>query len=224
MAKRTKLKDRILPLYTRGENVFSMVANIVGASFGLIALIVCIVLSVLHHSLASGVTSAIYGVMLMFFYIMSSVYHGLGESTGRKVMQVMSHCSLYCLLAGSYTPVLLVAVRPEHPYIAWIMFLLIWAVCIAGLVYSAIDHYKYEVFTMVSYFIAGWLIILIIKPLYECMSLGGVILLFMGTICYTVGALFYIKGHTKNNMHSVYQILLLCGTIFQFAAICGFVI
>lgn len=224
MEKRTKLKDRILPLYTKEENRFSMITNIVSASFSLIAMIVCIVLSVMHSNLWAGISSAIYGLMLLFFYIMSSIYHGLEESIGRKVLQVITHCALYCLIAGSYTPVLMVAVRPEHPYAAWITLLIIYSISILGTVFSAIDHYKYEKLAMVTYYIAGCFIAIISPILYTCMTISGVIFLFLGMLCYLVASIFYIKGHTRNNMHSIYQLLLLAGTVLQFIAICRYVI
>lgn len=224
MEKRTKIKDRILPLYTKEENIFSMVANIVSASFSLVAMVVCIVISVMHNDMWAGLTSAIYGLMLLFFYIMSSIYHGLEESIGRKVLQVITHCALYCLIAGSYTPVMLVSVRPNNPLAAWLVLIVIYFVSILGTVFSAIDHYKYEKLAMVTYYIAGCFVVIITPLLYVSMTLAGVVFLYLGMLCYLIASIFYIKGHTKNNMHSVYQILLLAGTIFQFIAICRFVI
>lgn len=224
MEKRTKLKDRILPLYTKEENIFSMVTNIISATFSLVAMIVCIAMSVMHDNLLAGVTTIIYGLMLLFFYIMSSIYHGLEESMERKVLQVITHCALYCLIAGSYTPVLLVSVRPHNPYAAGTVLLIIYAVSILGTVFSAIDHYKYEKLAMVTYYVAGCFVVVITPLLYVSMTLYGVIFLYLGMLCYLAASIFYIKGHTKNNMHSVYQILLLIGTILQFIAICRFVI
>lgn len=106
--KRTKLDDRLLPDYTRGEEIFNMVTHIVGAVFGIVALVLCIIFSCLHHNgygLASGI---VYGVSMILLYTMSSIYHGLSPNLkAKKVFQIMDHCSIFVLIAGTYTPVLL---------------------------------------------------------------------------------------------------------------------
>lgn len=224
MSKRTKIKNRILPAYTKGENIFSMVTNIVGASLGLIALIACCIRSYLHGDLLAGISSAFYCIMVIFFYTVSSIYHGLEENLGRKVMQVITHCALYGLLAGSYMPVLLIAVKPGYPFLAGVTIMAILSICILGTVFSAIDHYKYETITMISYIVAGWFILITGYPMYKLNEFTAFILLMIGLICYSVSAIFYVKGHTKNNMHSVYQIFMLLGSIIQFIAIFGFII
>ena len=118
---RTKLCDRILPDYTRGEEIFNMVSHIVGAAFGVVALTLCVVFSALKSDAWAVVSSAIYGVSLILLYTMSSVYHGLPLSspTAKKVMQIMDHCTIYALICGSYTPVLLCSIRRVSPGWGW---------------------------------------------------------------------------------------------------------
>ena len=101
---RTKLCDRILPDYTRGEEIFNMVSHIVGAAFGVVALTLCVVFSALKSDAWAVVSSAIYGVSLILLYTMSSVYHGLPLSspTAKKVMQIMDHCTIYALICGFF--------------------------------------------------------------------------------------------------------------------------
>ena len=110
---RTKLADRILPNYTKGEEIFNMVSHIVGAVFGIVALVICVALSVLHNNTWGVVAGSIYGSSLIILYTMSSIYHGLGKGMSKKVMQVIDHCTIYYLIAGTYTPVLLVGLRPR---------------------------------------------------------------------------------------------------------------
>ena len=103
--KRTKLNDRILPTYTKGEEIFNMVSHIVGAVFGIVALVLCVIFSAIHHNAYAVVSSCIYGVSMIVLYTMSSIYHGLNPNKkGKKVMQVLDHCTIYLLIAGSYTP------------------------------------------------------------------------------------------------------------------------
>ena len=98
--KRTKLDDRILPQYTRGEEIFNMVTHIVGSAFGIAVLVLCIVFAAIHrngYGIASGI---IYGVSMILLYTMSSIYHGLSPNTkGKKVFQIMDHCSIFVLIA-----------------------------------------------------------------------------------------------------------------------------
>lgn len=107
--QRTKLKDRVLPTYTKGEEIFNMTSHIVGAVLGIVATVLCIVMS---HSVYGVVSSAIYGTMMIILYTMSSIYHGLSpKCTGKKVLQVLDHCTIFLLIAGSYTPFALCPLR-----------------------------------------------------------------------------------------------------------------
>ena len=136
---RTKLADRILPDYTKGEEAANMITHIIGAVFGIIALIICVVLSVKNHDGFYVVGSAIYGASLIVLYTMSSVYHGLKPNMGKRVMQVIDHCTIYFLIGGTYTPILLGAVRHVSPALAWTLFGLVWGLCALGCTFTAID-------------------------------------------------------------------------------------
>ena len=106
--KRTKLDDRVLPNYTRGEEIFNMVTHIIGGVFGIAVLVLCIVFGAIRgngYGIASGI---IYGISMILLYTMSSIYHGLSPNTkGKKVFQIMDHCSIFVLIAGTYTPVVI---------------------------------------------------------------------------------------------------------------------
>lgn len=110
--KRIKLSERILPKYTKGEEIFNMTSHIVGAVLGVVALVLCIIFSAVHHNPYGVVASSIYGVTMITLYTMSSIYHGLKpDSTAKKVFQVLDHCSIFLLIAGSYTPFALCTLR-----------------------------------------------------------------------------------------------------------------
>ena len=101
---RTKLADRALPDYTKGEEIANMVTHIIGAAFGVVALVLCVVFAARRGDPYRIVGSSIYGASLILLYTMSSVYHGLKPNMGKKVMQVLDHCTIYFLIAGTYTP------------------------------------------------------------------------------------------------------------------------
>ena len=132
--KRTGLKNRKLPDYTRGEEIFNMVSHIVGGAFGIVALVLCLITSILKGNPWSIVSSVVYGVSMVLLYTMSSVYHGLLPEMAKKVMQVLDHCTIYLLIAGTYTPIALCAIRPGYPAWGWALFGGVWAI---GLVRGA---------------------------------------------------------------------------------------
>ena len=112
MSKRTKLSDRQLPPYSKGEEIFNMTSHIVGAALGIVALVLCIIFAAIHHNPYGVVASSIFGLTMILLYTMSSIYHGLKpNSKAKKVFQVLDHCSIFLLIAGSYTPFALCTLR-----------------------------------------------------------------------------------------------------------------
>ena len=129
---RTKLKDRNLPDYTKGEELFNMISHIVGGAVGVAALVLCVVLSAVRGNGYGLAGSIVYGISMIVLYTMSSVYHGLRAGTAKKVMQVLDHCTIYLLIAGTYTPILLSAMRPIDPVSSWVLFGVVWALAARG--------------------------------------------------------------------------------------------
>ena len=221
---RTKLKDRILPNYTHGEEIFNMVSHIVGGAFGIIALILCIIVSAIHHNVLGIVSSAIYGVSLILLYTMSSVYHGISSKFAKAVMQILDHCTIYFLIAGTYTPILFCSIRKVSKAWSWILFGIVWGLAMLATVFTAIDLKKFSKFSMACYIIMGWCIILATKTLINSMELPGILYLFSGGIIYTIGAIFYCIGKKYKYMHSVFHIFVLIGSLLHFLCILFYVI
>lgn len=217
--KRTKLSDRRLPDYSRGEEVMNMVTHIVGGAMGIAALTLCVIRAAIRHNVYGVVTSAIYGFCLILTFTISSVYHGLRPNLGKKVMQVIDHCAIYFLIAGTYTVILLSAFRPSHPVLAWGLFTFQWALAAAATTFTAIDLHKYSVFSMICYIGMGWAILPFAGIALEVMGFGGFLLLLLGGISYTVGSVLYGLGRRKKWMHSVFHIFVNLGALLQFLAV-----
>ena len=147
--KRTKLADRILPTYTKGEEIFNMVSHIVGGAFVIAVTVLCVVFAAIHHNAYGVISGSIYGTTMILLYTMSSIYHGLRPNKAKKVFQVIDHCTIFLLIAGSYTPFTLCTFREYNPALGWSIFGIIWAVAILGIVVNAIDLKKYRVFSMI---------------------------------------------------------------------------
>lgn len=223
--KRIKLKDRIMPVYTKGEEIFNMTSHIVGAVLGIVALVLCVIFAAVHKNVYGIVSGAIYGTTMIILYTMSSIYHGLSPKRySKRVFQVLDHCSIFLLIAGSYTPFCLVTFREYNAVLGWTIFGIIWAIAILGITLNAIDIKKYKVFSMICYLGMGWCIIFTAKLLPKLLGIPGLVLLVSGGIAYTVGAILYGLGRKKRYMHSIFHLFILLGSILQFFCILLYVI
>ena len=223
--KRTKLDDRILPTYSKGEEIFNMVTHIVGGAFGLIAFIACVIISVKHHNVYGVVSSFIFGITTVLLYTMSSIYHGLSPKLkAKKVLQIFDHCSVFLLIAGSYTPFCLCTLREYDPALGWIMLAIVWGIAILGITFTSIDLKKYRVLSMICYLVMGWCIIIRIDAIIEMLGIGGFSLLLAGGIFYTLGAILYGLGVKKKWMHSIFHIACVLGTLMHILCIVLYVL
>ncbi len=221
---RTKICDRKLPDYTSGEELFNSLSHAVGAVFGVFALITCIIVPASKGNVWGIVGGAIYGISLVLLYTMSSVYHGLPRNTGKKIMQIIDHCTIYFLIGGTYTPILFCAVRPVSPGWAWSIFGIVWGCAVIGAVFTAIDLKKYNVLSMICYLGMGWCIVIAAKTAMEAMGPDAFFWILMGGVAYTVGAGVYGLGVKLRYMHSLFHVFCLAGSIMQYVAIIGYIL
>ena len=219
MAKRIPLSQRTLPRYSRGEEIMNMVTHIAGGAMALAALVLCVCRAAVHGSAAAVAGAIIYGCTMLALYCMSSIYHGLRPCTGKKVMQIIDHCTIYFLIAGSYTPILLSGFLPVYPGICWGLLAAEWGLCALATTLTAIDLKKYNVFSMICYIGMGWGIILFIPQCMAVMTRPGFILLLAGGITYTAGAVLYGIGSKVRWIHSVFHIFVVLGSLLQFLSI-----
>ena len=219
MKKRTKLADRCLPSYTRGEEIMNMVTHTAGAALGCVALVLCLVKASKAQDPCSIAGSAIYGISLITLYCMSSIYHGLKCGTAKKVMQIIDHCTIYFLISGSYSATLLCGILPVYPFLGWGLFVFEWALTALAVTLTAIDLKKYNVFSMICYIGMGWAIIPFWRQALTALSTPGFMLLLSGGIAYTIGAILYGVGVKQKWMHSIFHIFVVIGSILQFLSI-----
>ena len=223
--KRLKLSERVLPTYTKGEEIFNMVSHIIGGVIGIVAIVMCSVIAAKHNNPYGIVSGIIYGVTLLVLYTMSSIYHGLSPNLkAKKVFQIIDHCSIFLLIAGSYTPFCLCTLMKESATTAWTVFGIIWGIAIIGIVLNSIDLKKFKKFSMFCYLIMGWLIIFKINVLIEYLGIEGFILLLAGGLVYTLGAVLYAVGKKHKWMHSIFHILCIISSILHLLCILLYVI
>lgn len=220
--QRTPLSKRKLPGYTRGEEIFNMISHIVGGGLGVVFTVLCVVVAALHHNIYGVVSGAIYGATMIILYTMSSIYHGLSpEVTAKKVFQVMDHCSIYLLIAGTYTPYTLVTLRSYKEWVGWTIFGFVWGCAALGITLTSIDLKKFHKFAMCCYVLMGWCIIIFVVPTFRALGFWGSFFLLTGGIFYTGGIAFFLIH--KRYLHSVFHLFVVMGSLLQFISILFYV-
>lgn len=135
--KRTKLADRQMPVYTKGEEIFNMVSHIVGGAMGILAIVICAVFAGLNGDVYVVVAGCIFGATMLVLYTSSSIYHGLKPETfSKRVFQVIDHCTIFILIVGTYTPIALCDIREVNTAVGWTLFGVIWGFAIIGIIFN----------------------------------------------------------------------------------------
>ncbi len=212
------MTKKSLPTYTLGEELMNSISHGIGACLSVAALVLCIVRAVFNIESvgAAGVVGAsIYGATLVILYCMSTLYHAITNKTARRVFRVFDHTSIYLLIAGTYTPITLVTLKGA---IGWVLFGIVWGIAVLGIVLNAINIERFKVFSIVSYIVMGWAVVLGGKSVISQLPFGGLVFLLIGGICYTVGIIFYAMKKYKY-MHSVWHMFVLAGSITHFFAV-----
>ncbi len=215
IVKRTKLCDRVLPTYTRGEEIFNMVTHIVGGGIGVVTLALCVIIAAINRDTAGIVTGSIFGAAMIALYTMSSIYHGLREGTAKKVFQIIDHCTIYFLIAGTYTPIMICSLARTAPVNAGLTLLAVWTLAAIATTLTAIDLKKYKVFSNICYVGMGWAVIFSIVETYNCLGTAGFWLLLSGGLAYTLGVVFYALGKKVKYFHSIFHIFVIGGSVLQ---------
>lgn len=216
---RTKLSDRKLPVYSKGEEIFNMVSHIVGGAFGFVVLVMCVAQAAFTRNYYGIVASAVYGTTMIMLYTMSSIYHGLTHQSAKKIFQILDHCAIYFLIAGTYMPISLSAIRPIYPFVGWGVFIAEWVLAAIATTLTAIDLKKYEIFAMICYIAMGWMIIIFYPFVVRALTFNGFLYMLAGGILYTVGAVLYGVGKKKKYAHNVFHVFVLLGSFFHFLGI-----
>ena len=223
--KRTKLADRILPTYTKGEEIFNMVTHICGGVLGIVATVLLPIFAAILHNVYGIISGVIFGISMIILYTMSSIYHGLSPKLkAKKVFQIFDHCAIFLLIAGSYTPFCLCTLRGYDTAMGWTIFGIIWGTAVLGILFNSIDIKKYKVLSMICYLLMGWCIIVKVSILPQLLTNFGFGLLLAGGIVYSIGAILYGLGKKKKYIHSVFHIFIFLGSLLHFFCILFYVI
>lgn len=195
-------------LYTLGEEIFNSVTHGVGAGISVAACVLMIIKAAFTDSAMKVVCASIFGASLIILYTMSTLYHALTHPTAKKVMRIFDHCTIFMLIAGTYTPFTLVVMGGA---LGWTLFGILWGVTVIGMVLNALSLTKFSKISMVLYILMGWCVIFCVRPVITYLGLWGSLMLLAGGLFYTGGILFY--SSKKRYMHSVWHIFVVLGSV-----------
>ena len=203
--------------YSLGEEIFNSTSHGVGIILSLVALILMIVFS---SSVIELTSSIIFGSTLILLYTSSTLYHAITNEKAKRVFQILDHCTIYLLIAGSYTPYALLTIGGNK---GWIIFAIIWASAIFGILLNAINLSKFRLLSIALYVAMGWAIAFFLPQLLAGLELGGLILLIAGGLAYTLGLVFYIIKKIKY-FHSVWHLFVLGASICHILSVIIYVL
>lgn len=219
MEMRMDKAKEYLPHYTLGEEIFNSVSHGVGVALACVGFGILIVLSALYGDAWAVSSSIVYSFSLFALYLASTLYHACPNRRVKGVLQVLDHCSIFLLIAGTYTPYTLITLRGA---LGWSLFGVVWGAAIVGVVLNAIDVRKYSRISLACYVAMGWVVVLAIRPLMASLAWNGLVLLALGGVFYTVGIVFYVIR--RSYMHSIWHLFVLAGSVCHYLSILLYVI
>ncbi|GAB4162614.1 MAG: hemolysin III family protein [Winogradskyella sp.] len=205
---------------TKQEELLNAWSHGIGAALGIVALVLLIVFSDNNTKPWSLFSVIIYGISIIVLFLASTLYHAVKGERRKHYFRIIDHISIYLLIAGTYTPVLLILLRDSN---GWPLFWIVWGIAAFGLILKLFFTGKFEVFSTLLYLVMGWLIIFDFSNLSDAIGPAGVLWLFAGGLSYTVGIIFYAIQRIPYN-HVIWHLFVLGGAICHFFMIFNHVI
>ena len=206
--------------FTRGEEIANAITHGIGAVLSIVGLTLLIVLSSLEGTPWHVISFTIYGVTMLLLYVSSTLVHSFPEGKVKDLFEIFDHSSIYLLIAGTYTPFLFIAVKGTT---GWTLFGIVWGIALAGIVFKAFFVKKFLFISTILYVFMGWMIVFAWDSLTQNIAHQGIVLLVVGGVLYTIGAVFYVWRGFRFH-HMIWHIFVLGGTVLHFLAIILYVL
>ncbi len=206
--------------FSFAEEVWHSITHGVGFLLSIAALTLLVTFATLSGKPINIISASIYGTALILMYGSSTLYHAISHKEIKQFFQKFDHSAIYFLIAGSYTPVLLISIVGVE---GWILFAVEWLIAVVGITLKFLYPGRFEALAMAAYLLMGWLIVVIFETFRNSIDPVGFWLLVAGGIAYSIGIVFFIKGH-KKHFHTIWHLFVLAGSIFQFFAILLYVV
>lgn len=198
-----------------GEEVWNTLLHLIGLVLVLGALPVMLTLAAEHGTVMEVVTFSIYGTTLAALYLVSTLYHFVQPGPLKRILRRADHITIYYLIAGTYTPFLLVALGGV---LGWSLLVLLWGLAFLGTLFKLKVAHRFELLSTLLYIVKGWAGLVVIVPLYHALPLPSFVLILVGGVCYTLGVGFYSWDRLPYN-HAIWHVFCLAGSVTQFIAV-----
>lgn len=206
--------------YSLGEEIFNSTSHGIGMLIALASLVLMILISISHGSGIGTLASIVFGLTLLLLYTSSTLYHALTHEKAKKVFKILDHCTIYLLIAGTYTPYALLTIGGNR---GLLIFVIIWISALLGILLNAINLERWKILSIILYLAMGWAIVLYLPQLIAGLSTGGLVLLIAGGLAYTLGVVFYVVKKIPY-FHSVWHLFVLAGSICHILSVMLFVL
>jgi hemolysin III len=213
-------ESQTIEQYSSLEEIFNSITHAIGALVSIAGLVLLIVFSSLYGNSSHVISCTIFGFTLVLLYTASTLYHSFRKPNLKHAFKILDHSCIYILIAGTYTPFLLVTVRGT---VGWSMLVLVWSLTVIGILFKIFFVHRFNALSTIAYILMGWLIIFAIKPLFQTLPGGGLALLICGGMAYTLGIIFYSWNKLPFN-HAIWHLFVLAGSICHFCAVIFYVI
>ncbi len=195
-----------------GEEIANSISHGLGALLAIAGMPILIVWATMHGDALSIVSASLYGSSLILLYLFSTLYHSITNQTGKRVLQVFDHSSIFILILGTYIPVTLGLLRG---WLGWTLFGINAAVAVLGITLNAVSVRRFHKLSLVLYLLSGWSVLPAIKPVAALLDLPGFVLVLAGGLFYTIGVIFYRKEEVRY-MHLVWHLFVLAGSLCHY--------
>ncbi len=200
--------------YRLGDILANAITHGVGAALALAGAVYLIAAS-MRGSVRTVIGCAVFAGTLMLVYVCSTLYHSLVRTRARHVFQVLDHSAIYLLIAGTYTPFTLVALRGA---VGWTLFGAVWALAVAGIVFKSLAVGRFAVLSALVYLFQGWLAVFVARPLIGAIGWHGALWLLAGGLAYTLGIVFFALDR-RRYFHAAWHVFVLAGSVAHYCAI-----
>ncbi len=207
--------------YSQKEELANTITHALGCVLGIVGLFLLVMKSLSANADALTITSmSIYGSSLVALFLASTLYHAIPTPSTKRLFKTLDHCAIYLLIAGSYTPFMLVSLRTP---LAIGLMAVIWLIALVGIVMKIAFVYRFKRLSLITYLLMGWLSLIVIYQLAISLDVGGLILLAAGGVVYSLGVIFYVSHRIPYN-HAIWHLFVLAGSICHFFAIYLYVV
>jgi len=206
---------------TDTEEWFNSISHGMTALAAILGFVFLIILGVSSEKDFTLFSAIVYGLSLVSLYTFSTLYHGLRQGKAKNVFHILDHCGIYLLIAGSYTPVLLVSIGGTT---GWALFAIQWAFAGIGIVIKVFYTGKYNLISTLMYAVMGWMIVIRWQDLVDAIPSPALMLLLAGGISYTAGIVFYLLDTRMKYLHFVWHLFVMTGSVLHFIMIVKYVI